>query len=93
MDIALVIGLVSCVIGVCTFVSGIVARSKSEGQTFEKINQCIKGIDEIKKDLKETTMNYNSLHTLTTEQEIRLKSCEEDIKILYKKINKEGKDN
>ena len=88
MEVTLVIGIVSCVIGVCTFVSGLVARSKAEGQTFEKINQCIKGIDEIKKDLKENTVCYNNLHLTTTEQESRLKACEEDIKTIFKRLDK-----
>ena len=90
MDITLGLGLISCVIGVCTFVSGIVARSKAEGQTYEKINQCIKGIEEIKKDLKENTACYNNLHIVTTDQESRLRACEEDIKTIFKRITKEG---
>lgn len=89
MEITMVIGIVSCVVGVCTFVSGLVARSKAEGQTFEKINQCIKGIEEIKSDLKENTVCYNNLHIVTTELEGRLRACEEDIKALAKRVNKE----
>lgn len=89
MELTMVIGIVSCVIGVCTFVSGLVARSKAEGQTFERINQCIKGIDEIKKDLKENTAGYNNLHIVTAEQESRLRACEEDIRTLFKKFEKE----
>lgn len=89
MELTMVIGIVSCVVGVCTFVSGLVARSKAEGQTFEKINQCIKGIEEIKVDLKENTTCYNNLHLQTTEQESRLRAVEEDIKTIFKRLNKE----
>lgn len=90
MEITLVIGIISCVIGVSTFVSGMVTRGKTEGQTVEKINQCIKGIDEIKKELKESAMNYNNLHIFTVEQESRLKVCEEDIKSIFERLNKAG---
>ena len=89
LNVTVLVGIISCIIGVSTFVSGMVARGKSDGQALEKINQCIKGIDEIKKDLKETTSNYNSLHLITTEQESRLKSCEEDIRTIFKRLNKE----
>lgn len=88
MDLTLAIGIVSCVIGVSTFVSGMIARSKNEGQTFEKINQCIKGIDEIKKDLKEHSNNYSNLHTLTVEQEARIRSLEENVKTLSEKFDR-----
>ncbi len=91
MEITLVIGIISCVIGVSTFVSGMVTRGKSEGQTVEKINQCIKGIDEIKADLKENTLNYNNLHGVIIEHESRLKSMEEDVKSIFERINKEVK--
>ena len=87
MEASLIVAIVTCVIGVCTFVSGLVARSKSEGQTFEKINQCIKGIEEIKKDLKENTVQYNNLHILTVEQESRIKACEDDIRSIFERLN------
>lgn len=88
MEITLVIGIISCVIGVSTFVSGMVTRGKTEGQTVEKINQCIKGIDEIKKDLKENTLGYNDLKGIMIAHDNRIKACEEDIKEIYTRLNK-----
>lgn len=89
MEITVVIGIVSCVIGVSTFVSGMITRSKTEGQTVEKINQCIKGIDEIKKDLKEHSNNYSNLHSTVIEHEGRIRAAEEDIKTIFDRLNRE----
>lgn len=88
--ITLIIGIISCIIGVSTFVSGMVTRAKTEGQTVEKINQCIKGIDEIKNDLKEQTNGFNTLQGKVIEHDSRIRAVEEDIKTLFSRVEKEA---
>ena len=84
--ITLIVGIISCIIGVSTFVSSMVTRAKTEGQTVEKINQCIKGIEDIKQDLKENAVNYNNLHGMVIDHESRIRSIEDDIKTLFEKV-------
>lgn len=92
MDITLAIGIISCVIGISTFVSGMVARSKSEGQTVEKINQCIKGIDDIKKDLKEHSTNYATLNGTVIEHAGKIHALEDDVKNILDRLNFIGRE-
>lgn len=51
--IGCVVGVVGCVIGVSTFVSAQMSRAKQDGQLIAKIDQCVKGIEELKADVKE----------------------------------------
>ena len=48
-----VIGIIGCVIGVATFSSAQLTKAKEDGMFLAKIDQCVKGIDEIKRDMKD----------------------------------------
>jgi hypothetical protein len=48
-----IVGVVSCIVGVSTFVSAQITKAKQDGQLIAKIDQCVKGIEEMKSDLKE----------------------------------------
>ena len=48
-----VIGIIGCVIGVATFSSALLTKAKQDGMFLAKIDQCVKGIDEIKRDMKD----------------------------------------
>lgn len=61
--ITLLVGVISCIVGIATFISGMVSRAQREGVLEQKINQALEGIDEIKKELKEETRNNRSLET------------------------------
>lgn len=77
--ITLVIGIISCVIGVSTFVSGRLDKSRQSGVLEEKINQALKGITEIKNDLKAQNKAQADLGILA-------KSHEEKIHTLFNNI-------
>lgn len=51
--IGCIVGVISCVVGVATFVSAQITKAKQDGMLLAKIEQCVSGIDEIKKDIKE----------------------------------------
>ena len=72
--------IVACIVGVLTFIAGMVGRAKNDGILVQKINQAIEGIEELKADLKTVT---------TTEQSLALmvQSHEEQIKTLFKTVN------
>ena len=52
IDIVLCIaGIISCLIGVSTFVSAQVTKAKQDGVLIAKIEQCVRNTEEIKKDI------------------------------------------
>lgn len=51
--IGCVVGVVSCVVGVSSFITAQVTKAKQDGVLIAKIDQCVEGIHEIKKDIKE----------------------------------------
>lgn len=72
-------GILSCVIGVATFITGMNARAQKEGVLEQKINQAIEGIEEIKAEMKSTSTNQNALALL-------VQSHEEQIKTIFKQL-------
>ena len=48
-----VVGIIGCIVGVATFSSAQITRAKQDGMFLAKIDQCVKGIDEIKRDMKD----------------------------------------
>ena len=81
MDIILfVCSLVVCIIGVLTFISGLMTKSKEDGVLVEKINQALDGIEELKSDLKSVTNTEKSL-------ELMVRSHEEQIHTLFKQMD------
>lgn len=59
--IGCVVGIVGCVIGVATFVSAQMSRAKQDGQLIAKVDQCVKGIEELKVDVKERNEKFNDI--------------------------------
>lgn len=51
--ITFICGVILCVIGVATFVTGLVSRAKEDGALSNKVDTALKGIDEIKQTLSE----------------------------------------
>lgn len=80
MDIAtltLVGGIITCIIGVATFVVGMKNRAANDGMLIQKINQALAGIDELKQDFKAQANMERSL-------ELRVQAHDEQIKSLFK---------
>ena len=59
--IGCVVGIVGCAIGVATFVSAQLTRARQDGVLVAKVDQCVKGIDELKTDVKERNEKFNSV--------------------------------
>lgn len=59
--ISLIIAALACVIGICTFVTGMVTRAKQDGVFMQKIEFCVAGISEIKEALKESGRTVNEV--------------------------------
>ncbi len=78
--ITLLGGIISCIIGIATFVTGMNARAQKEGVLEQKINQAIEGIEEIKTEMKSTSTNQNALALL-------VQSHEEQIKTIFHQVN------
>lgn len=78
--ITLIIGIVGCVIGVSTFVSSLLNKAQTNGALGQKIEQALKGIEEIKAQVKDSAANQSSMS-------LTVQSHTEQIKNLYKAID------
>lgn len=76
--IGCIVGIVGCVIGVATFVSAQLTRAKQDGVQIAKLDQCVRGIEEIKKSMKEKNHEIDAIldeHTRDiTELKTQMKS-------------------
>lgn len=78
--ILFVCSIVACLIGIFTFITGMIGRAKNDGVVVQKINQAIDGIEELKSDVKGLSSSQQSLALLVN-------SHEEQIKTLFKLHN------
>lgn len=77
--ITLLAGIISCLIGVATFVTGMTARAKKDGVIEQKLNQALEGIEEIKRDSRNFANQQNALSLSVT-------THDEQIKTLFKEF-------
>lgn len=90
--ITCVVGIIGCIIGVATFVSAQITKAKQDGMVLAKIDQCVKGIEDIKDDMKEKNQKFDDVIDEHTEKIVRL---ETQVKELYNRLDshiKEGKE-
>ena len=59
--IGCIVGIISCIIGVSTFVSAQVTKAKQDGMQIAKLDQCVNGIEEIKKEMKEKNRELDAV--------------------------------
>lgn len=74
--ITLLGGLITCGIGIATFAIGMKSRAKEQGALEQKIDQAIKGIEEVKTEFKLVSSTQNSLA-------LTVQSHKEQIKTLF----------
>ena len=72
--IGCVVGIIGCVIGVATFVSAQLTRARQDGVLVAKVDQCVKGIDELKSDVKERDDKFDKIIDEHTRDIAQLKS-------------------
>lgn len=81
--IGCVVGIVGCFVGVATFISAQITRAKQDGMLIAKVDQCVQGIEDIKKDMKEknsqTDKILNQHATKINTLEVQMKTVLEHI--------------
>ena len=82
--ITCIVGIIGCIIGVATFVSAQITKAKQDGMLIAKIDQCVKGIDDIKKDMKEKNHEIDLIISEHTKDIAELKI---QVKSLFKQLN------
>ena len=82
--ITCIVGIIGCIIGVATFVSAQITKAKQDGMLIAKIDQCVKGIDDIKKDMKEKNHEIDLIIGEHTKEIAELKV---QVKSLFKQLN------
>ena len=83
--IGCVVGIISCVIGVSTFVSAQVTKAKQDGMQIAKLDQCVNGIEEIKKSMKDKT---HEIDTVLDEHTKAITELQTQMKSVWKALNK-----
>ena len=79
-----VVGVVSCVVGVSTFVSAQITKAKQDGMLIAKIDQCVNGIESIKSDMKEKNREFDTVIDEHTRKIVRL---ETQVRNIYEHLN------
>lgn len=93
MDSATVVllgGIISCIIGIATFVAGMNSRAKKDGMLEQKINQAVEGIEEIKKELKSSSKSQGDLALSMKSTEERLKAGFKRIELIEQRMDSEN---
>lgn len=72
--ITCIVGIIGCVIGVATFISAQITKSKQDGMLIAKIDQCVKGIEDIKSDIKEKNHEIDAVIDEHTRKIVRLET-------------------
>lgn len=75
--LTLLMGIISCVIGVSTFVSGRMAKAERNGSMETKIDQALDGIEDLKKKLEASANNQHAM-------DLMVRSHDEQIKTLFR---------
>lgn len=82
--IGCIVGIVSCVVGVSTFVSAQVTKAKQDGMQIAKLDQCVNGIEEIKKEMKEKNRELDAVIDEHTREITQLQT---EMKSVFKQLN------
>ena len=77
--IGCIVGIIGCAIGVATFVSAKLTNARDEGKTIAMLEQCVKGIDEIKQEMKEKNKMVDSVLDEHTREITQLQTQVESI--------------
>ena len=78
--IGCIVGVISCLIGISTFTSAQITRAKQDGVLIEKVDQCVKGIEEIKEDIKDRNEKYDAAIKDHAERIVKLEQIVSNMK-------------
>ena len=87
--IGCVVGIVGCIIGVATFVSAMLTKSQQDGIMIAKIDQCVKGISDLREDVKEKN---HELDTVIDQHTKDITQLQTEMKAVFKYINNFAKE-
>ena len=86
--ITFVCGLIMCVIGIATFVTGIVQRAKNDGVLTNKVDTALTDLKDIKKTLSEQRSWREEMVKTTEGHEQKIKTLFEAIDEIKHKIDR-----
>lgn len=86
--VSCIVGIVGCIIGVATFVSAQITRAKQDGVSIAKLDQCVNGIEEIKKNMKEKN---HEIDLTIDEHSKAITKLQTEMKTVFAKLNGECK--
>lgn len=78
--IGCIVGVVTCLVGVSSFISAMLTKSRQDGIMVAKIDQCVQGISEIKKDIKDKNQQLDQILDQHTKDIVGMKA---QIKTLF----------
>lgn len=82
--IGCVVGIVTCTVGVATFISAQITKAKQDGMLVAKIDQCVNGIEDLKKDVKEKNKEFDSIVDEHTRDIVKLKT---QMRTVFEQLN------
>ena len=83
--IGCIVGIISCIIGVSTFVSAQITKAKQDGMQIAKLDQCVNGIEEIKKSMKDKN---HEIDTVLDEHTKAITELQTQMKSVWKSLNR-----
>jgi beta-lactamase regulating signal transducer with metallopeptidase domain len=81
--ISCIVGIITCLIGVATFTSAQLSKSNQNGRILEKIEYTCRGVDEIKKEMKEKNKEIDKI---IDEHTVQITRLQEDVKQLKSNV-------
>lgn len=78
------VGVIGCVVGVATFISAQITKAKQDGMLISKIDQCVNGIEEIKKDMKEKN---REIDVIIDNHSQKIVCLETEMKVIKEHLN------
>lgn len=92
-SILFMISIITCLVGVLTFISGMMKQSKNDGILTNKVDMALKGIDEIKASLNENTIWRREISTKVEAHKQNIKTLFSRCEDLQKEIDDLWKEN
>lgn len=89
--VTFIAGVISCIIGISTFVSGRMSKAEHNGSLEEKINQALSGISSINQKLEASSRNHHEIALLVQSNTEQIKTLFTQYDELKQEINE--KDN
>ncbi len=83
--VTLIIAVITCIIGILTFISGRMSKAERDGRLAEKLDTCVNGISEIKAKLTAQETRQNQQNVALENHEQRIVSVEKRLLSLEQK--------